>query len=222
MIANPEGPDTMRLFAFMLAALAATPAAAQSWKEYSYPDYAIAVSFPAAPAVETVSYPIADGATAPAQVYSVAQDNGVFKMTVVDLDAAAQESVVMDHAVATLSQNAEVKVNIPARVGRVYGRQLSLAGADGSRSSVALFVHNQRLYQIEGKALPGGDDATAEAIRFQQSLIFTDGGYGYGGRGRDAAAPERGPRDRPGRGDRNPDRPGRRGPPPALQQGDRL
>jgi len=213
----------MRLFAFMLAAFAATPAAAQSWKEYSYPDYAVTVSFPAAPTVETINYATGEGTTAHAQVYSVAQDNGVFRMMVVDLDPAMQESAVIDHAVGALSQNAEVKVNIPARVSRVYGRQLSIVGADGSRSSVALFVHNQHLYQIEGKALPGGDDATAEAIRFQQSLIFTDaGGYGYGGRGRDGAAGDRGPRDRAGGGDRNPDRRGRRGPPPPPAEGDRL
>jgi hypothetical protein len=55
----------------------------------------------------------------------------------------------------------------------VYGRQLSIQAADGSRSSVALFYHDKRLYQIEGKALPPGN-STSEAIRFQQSLVFTD------------------------------------------------
>jgi hypothetical protein len=40
----------------------------------------------------------------------------------------------------------------------------------------ALFDYNGRLYQIEGKALPAENDATADAIRFVQSLIFTDGG----------------------------------------------
>jgi hypothetical protein len=55
----------------------------------------------------------------------------------------------------------------------VFGRQLSIQAPDGSRSSVAVFYHNQRLYQIEGKALAAGT-ATADAIRFQQSLVFTD------------------------------------------------
>jgi hypothetical protein len=41
---------------------------------------------------------------------------------------------------------------------------------------VAVFDYNGRLYQIEGTALPGGNDATADAIRFVQSLIFTGGG----------------------------------------------
>jgi hypothetical protein len=59
----------------------------------------------------------------------------------------------------------------------VFGRQLSILGADGSRSSVALFYHDGRLYQIEGRSLPPGN-ATSDAIRFQQSLIFTEASNG--------------------------------------------
>ena len=194
----------MRLIAFVLALSAVSaPASAQSWKEYSYPDYAFRVSFPAEPTVATTAYPTADGHAVPAQIYSVAQDNGVFKMTVADLtNAGLEESAVIDHAVAALSKDGEIKVNIPARVSRVFGRQLSILGTDGSRSSIAMFYHEGRLYQIEGKSLPNSN-ATADAIRFQQSLIFTDnasngppgdrgprrGDRGGGGRGRrDAAA----------------------------------
>jgi hypothetical protein len=52
----------------------------------------------------------------------------------------------------------------------VYGRQLSIAGRDGSHSTVAMFDTNGRLYQIEAKVLAGGNDT--DLIRFQQSLIF--------------------------------------------------
>ena len=167
----------MRLIAFILALLAAGgPAAAQSWKEYSYPVDAFTVSFPAQPKIETTTYQAADGRSVPARVYSVAQDNGVFKMTIADLSATGlEESAVIDQAIKTLSQGGEIKVDIPARVRRVFGRQLSILGADGSRSSDALFYYRGRLYQIEGKSLPTGN-ATADAIRFQQSLIFTDNG----------------------------------------------
>jgi hypothetical protein len=181
----------MRLIAFAFAlfplASLAAPAAAQSWKEYSYPDAAFTVSFPAEPKVEATTYETADGRFVPARVYSAAQDNGVFKMTVADLsNAGLEESAVIDHAIKTLSQGGEIKVNIPARVSRVFGRQLSILGTDGSRSSVAMFYHEGRLYQIEGKSLPAGN-ATADAIRFQQSLIFTDNGS-------NRAPGERGPR----------------------------
>jgi hypothetical protein len=184
----------MRLIAFILALLAAGgPAAAQSWKEYSYPDYAFTVSFPAEPAIEATTYPAADGRSVPARVYSAAQGNGVFKMTIAELsETGLEENAVIDHAIKTLSQDGEVKVNIPHRVGRVFGRQLSTLGADGSRSSVAVFYYNGRLYQIEGKSLPAGN-ATADAIRFQQSLIFTDNGTNGGERGprRDRAGGQR-------------------------------
>jgi hypothetical protein len=165
----------MRLIFFLLAMLvvAGVPAQAQSWKEYAYPAYSFSVSFPADPKVEASTYQAPDGRSVPAQVFSVTQDGAAFKMTVVDL-LGMEESAVIDHAVKTLSQGGEIKLDIPARVSRVYGRQLSLVGADGTRSSDAVFYLNGRLYQIEGKAI-AGQDAASYAIRFQQSLVFTGG-----------------------------------------------
>jgi hypothetical protein len=160
---------------FIFAAFAmSSPAAAQGWKEYSYPDYAFTIAFPDEPKIETTTYQAVDGRPAPARIYSAAQDRAVFRMTVVDLsNAGLQETAVLDHAVKTLSQGGEIKLDIPHRISRVFGRQLSILAADGSRSSIAVFYHNGRLYQIEGKALPPGN-STSEAIRFQQSLVFTD------------------------------------------------
>lgn len=154
---------------------AAAPAAAQSWKEYAYPKDFFSVAFPADPNFETITYQAADGRPVEARIYSVAQRDRVFRMTVADLiDPALQESAVLDHAIRMLSQGSTIKVDIPHRISRVYGRQLSLTAADGSYSSVAVFFHKQRLYQIEGTALPGTSSASSDAIRFQQSLAFTD------------------------------------------------
>jgi hypothetical protein len=191
----------MRRIACILTLFAISgPAAAQSWTEYSYPDDAFRVSFPAQPRIETTTYQAAEGHAVPARVYSVADDNAEFRMTIADLsDTGLPESAVIDQAIATLSKDGEVKVNIPARVSRVFGRQLSIQGADGSRTSVALFDYKGRLYQIEGKSLPN-HNATADAIRFQQSLIFTDNGT-------NAAPGERGPRGEQ-RGERRRDRAG--------------
>jgi hypothetical protein len=160
--------------AALLLAVAA-PAAAEGWSEYAYPADFFSVAFPVAPKVETGTYLAADGRPAEARVYSVSQGGGLFKMTVADLpDPALQENAVLDHAVKLLSQSSTIKVDIPHRISRVYGRQLSLAAADGSYSSVAVFFHKRKLYQIEGTVLPGGESTTADAIRFQQSLAFTD------------------------------------------------
>jgi hypothetical protein len=164
----------MRLVVCLFAMLiAGTAADAQGWQEYAYPSYSFGVSFPAEPKVETTTYAAPDGRTAEAHVYSVTQDDAAFKMTVVELPGM-EENAVIGHAVKTLAQGAEIKLDIPARVARVYGRQLSIVGADGARSSDAIFYHLGRLYQIEGKAI-SGNEAPSYAIRFQQSLIFTGG-----------------------------------------------
>jgi hypothetical protein len=168
----------MRLIVFIAAMVVGVgPAVAQSWREYTYPDQLFTVAFPADPQTETTTYLVADNRSVEARVYSVRQDNALFKVTVAELaDTGLEESVVIGHAIKMMSDSAQVKVNIPHRVNRVYGRQLSIVGADGVRSMVALFDYNGRLYQIEGNALPTGNDATADAIRFVQSLIFTGGG----------------------------------------------
>jgi hypothetical protein len=178
---NPNAPvrkeeRKMRAIPFILAAFAfSAPAVAQGWEEYSYPEYAISVAFPARPQIETTTYQIADGRSVPARVYSVRQDKGEFKLTVADLaNTGLDEKAVIDHAIKAHSQGgATVKVNIPARVYQTYGRQLTVEGADGSRSMVAMFDIMGRLYQIEAKVVPGGNEF--ELTRFQQSLVFDRG-----------------------------------------------
>ena len=170
----------MRPIAFVLATfVASAPAAAQGWEEYSYPDYAFSVAFPANPQVDTTTYQIADNRSVPARIYSVRQANVAFSMIVAELEGTNfEENAVVDHAIKMLSQNARVRLNIPARIYRVYGRQLTLEGADGSRSMVQLFDHNDRLYQIEAKALPDQNvsNPQSDVVRFHQSLDFTGGG----------------------------------------------
>ena len=170
----------MRSIVLVLATfVASTPAAAQRWEEYSYPDYAFSVAFPANPQGDTTTYQITDNRSVPARIYSVRQANVVFSMIVAELEGTnLEENTVVDHAIKMLSQNARVRLNIPARIYRVYGRQLTLEGADGSRSMVQLFDHNDRLYQIEAKALPDQNvsNPQSDMVRFHQSLDFTDGG----------------------------------------------
>ena len=165
----------MRIIAFAVAAFVVSgPAAAQSWEEYSYPEYAFSVVFPANPKIETTTYEVADGRPVPARVYSARQDKGEFKMTVADLaNTGLDEKAVIDHAIKRLSQGGTVRVNVPARIYQVYGRQLTVEGKDGSRSMVAMFDIMGWLYQIEAKMLPGGNEF--ELTRFQQSLVFERG-----------------------------------------------
>ena len=166
----------MRFIAFLLVALAFSgPAVAQAWKDYTSSDYGFTVSFPIDPEITNSTFQAVDGRTVPARVWKVTRNKNIFKVTVADLaNTGLQESAVIDHAIRTLSQGGEVKVNFPHRIYQVYGRQISIVGQDGSRETAAVFDYNGRLYQIEAKMLPGGDDT--DVIRFQQSLIFTDRG----------------------------------------------
>jgi len=168
----------MRMIVFALATFAISgPAAAQSWQDYSYPEYAFSVAFPETPQIETTTYQAANGRPVPAHVYSVRENNALLKITVADISSTGlDETAVIDHAIKTLSAGGKVTFNIPQRIYRVYGRSLGIAGGDGSQSTVGVFDYKGRLYQIEAKALPGRNPNAADTLRFQQSLVFTDGG----------------------------------------------
>jgi hypothetical protein len=100
-------------------------------------------------------------------------------MTVAELEGTnLGESAVIDFAIKAVSQAATMRLNIPACIYAVYGRQLTIEGADGSRSMVQLFDYHGRLYQIEAKALPGQNfsDLQSDVVRFHQSLSFNDAG----------------------------------------------
>src|ERR1700710_811489 len=107
----------MRSIAFVLAAFVAVgSASAQSWKEYSYLDYAFAVAFPTDPQIKITTYKVSDGRSVPARVYSVRRDNVVFKVTVAALAGTGlDESAIIDHAIRMLSESGNVTVNIPHR-----------------------------------------------------------------------------------------------------------
>src|SRR5262245_15117483 len=126
----------MRPIAFVLATfLASAPAAAQGWEEHSYPDYAVSDASPAHPQAHTTTTHVTDNRSVPARIYSVRQANVVFSMMLAELKGTnLEESAVVGHAIKTLSQSATVRLNIPARIYQVYGRQLTIEGADGSRS----------------------------------------------------------------------------------------
>jgi hypothetical protein len=162
----------MRLIAFVLAAFVVGGPAAAEWKEFNSVAEGFGVVFPADPDVEELEkFEVVSGKMVPARIYSARYDNSLFKMTVVDgRDAGLPETAVIDQALKRLTQGGEVKINVPHRIYRIYGRQLSVARGDGSLITAAVFFANDRLYQIESTKFAGG--SAADAIRFQQSLTF--------------------------------------------------
>jgi hypothetical protein len=120
----------MRLIAVIATLIAVTaPAAAEGWAEYAYPRDAFTVAFPADPKFEVTTYQGPVGRVVEARVYSVNQDGCIFRMLVADFpDESIAEAAVLDHAIKTLSDGGEVKFDIPHRISRIYGRQLSIVG----------------------------------------------------------------------------------------------
>jgi len=165
----------MRLSALLFAMILACPVTAAEWKEYQSPDHSFTVHFPTDPNVETTAYQTPDGRSFDAHVYSTAQESGVFTLTVAQIPETGnqvQEDALMSDAVKKMTEGGQIKFDIQHRIRWFYGRQLGIAGVNGGYSYVAVFHHNNRLYQIEGKAFVAGGQAEVDAMRFQQSLDF--------------------------------------------------
>ena len=148
------------------------PANAQTWREYRYSGFA--VQFPTEPTIESGVYTTVEGTIADARIYSATVDGALYKVTVADLSRARQsEEQAMSEAVGYVTADSEVVVDVPHRVNRILGRQLSIMGHDGSRTAIALFYRSRRLYLVEGTILPTHEDPmTSDGARFQQSLRF--------------------------------------------------
>jgi hypothetical protein len=169
------GLKSMRLIAIFFALFFAGPAAADDWKEYENRDYSFSIHFPADPTVEAATYQASEGRSFAAHVFSVKQDMGLFKVTVVEMpgEETGPDAAVMKETTKAVAGGGVIRFDIPHRVRAVYGRQLGISGANGGYSYVALFYRNNRLYQVEGTAFAAGGQAEADAMRFQQSLDFT-------------------------------------------------
>jgi len=173
----------------LFAILSSAPVQAQAWDEHAYPDAGFAVQFPGEPQVEAGSYATVNGTSVPATVYSARQGSGTYTVTVAELaNTPADQPNAIDDAVSLVRESGQIKLDVNARINREFGRELSVAENDGSRSMMGIFFFNHRLYELRANVLPPDPEAgSADALRFQQSLRFMGdndgGGFGRGGRG---------------------------------------
>src|SRR5215469_12998973 len=108
-------------------AVVANSALADDWTEYNYPELGFSVSFPGAPIVETMPYRTMDGAMANETQYAVQEENAAYRVAVIDFaNISFDRDAEITEVLIELRGKGDVKVDIPARVNRNFGRQLSI------------------------------------------------------------------------------------------------
>jgi len=164
-----------RFIAAAAMVLFVRPAFAQSeWREYVYADQQFAVSFPAAPAVNTLPVRAPDGIAVNESQYSTALGAAIFRVSVFDLlTIRINGPVAVARAAYSLRAKGEVKLDSVAEVQGNWGRDLEVVAPDGTSTIAAVFFRNDRLYVIEAAAPASDFEAlSADMIRVQQSLRF--------------------------------------------------
>ena len=173
---------------------------AQEWIEYANREDRFTCNFPAQPKITSNTYRSQMGADLPARVYSAEQGQSRYSVTVVDyhqvqpiLTEKAKSCAVgaepclgtkgdeghwkadlrgaIIHASSRLMQR-DVKVTsfVWNVVDQVEGHHLQLTNSDKSRTFAGIYMHENKLYVIEGTVPPG----YPEPGLFQQSLGWLD------------------------------------------------
>jgi hypothetical protein len=183
------------LVAATLALVVSTVTYAAEWAEYTFTDDFFMATFPEKPKVEEITWKSEYGVTYPARVYTAMDGASKFTVTVVNLADAEdrhrvqlRSSDIFDQGqgaywqidimsslpyVATqYRRRPGVKVTEDAfhYIDLVAGHQLHLANPDGGQTHVALYLHKNRLYVMDG-TVPKGRPAPAV---FTESLQFVD------------------------------------------------
>lgn len=185
------------LIAAVLSLFISAPAFAQEWIEYESRADFFSVSLPAKPKVRDITYRTEYEISLPGRVYSYEDGPKRYIVTVVDYRdaerihadlsksckaAGGDGDICNDHSKTDLrgamiyatwsflQRNAKVTHYVYTNADRVEGHELHLAGADGSRTFVSIYMHENRLYILEG-TVPKG---SPPPVLFQQSMGFLD------------------------------------------------
>ena len=186
------------MIAAALILLISAPSFAQEWVEYaSQPDF-FSINFPTDPKIENITYPTEYGLKLPGRVYSSSEGANRYSVTVIDYTEAAKlhaqkskaclaegkyPDFCSDHGrldirgaidFATwsyLKKDAKITFFAYYNSDLVEGRQVQLTNnADGSRTFLAIHMHENRLYILDGTVPKGAP----QPALFQQSMGFID------------------------------------------------
>jgi hypothetical protein len=176
--------------AIALCVLLAQPAFAQEWTEYVNKVDNFSVPAPGEPKTETITWDSEYGAKFPGRVYTWAQGPNRYSITVVDFsDAERIHSLIkheayvggvgywvidiaasVAHAARLYREKPGVKVTYDAfhYVNLITGHMLQLTNPDASRTYVAIYLHENRLYVLDATVAKG----QPPALIFQQSFAM--------------------------------------------------
>jgi hypothetical protein len=171
----------MRVSAIMVAIvglLTASPALAQAWFLYESEEDNFTVNFPSDPVIDATTYRLPSGQEASARVYTVKDDAGTYKVTVVDYEGISAEetaSSIEDAANKFRERGGEVTLDEFGYFEGADSQIMQISNPDGTRSYVVI-AHLPpasgliKLYILEGISPPG----SVVAGVFQQSLGWVD------------------------------------------------
>ena len=190
----------MRLIPLAAAALilfVSAPSFAQEWIEYSNRVDFFSVNLPNEPSAREITYKSEYGITFPGHVYTSTDGPKRYSVTVVDYTQAEKKHAELVKNCRTsggegdqcnersgtdlhgaiifadwnlIQKAAKVTHFVYTNADRVEGHELHLANADGSRTFAAIFMHENRLYILEG-TVPAN---APPPVIFQQSMRFLD------------------------------------------------
>jgi hypothetical protein len=177
-------PFSVRFFACVLALAAMATSARAQWREFSYPELGVAISFPAQPTRASRRYEtqVVGADPASAEVLTVTHETIVYTLTVVDLRApehVAKSANILAECVFLAEAEGQPLVNVAQHAPDgspqpVHGRAVSVDTANtAGRKETACFYTRGRLYKIEALVPIGyGEPDTPLALMFTESIRF--------------------------------------------------
>jgi hypothetical protein len=196
MLSGPGGLDmpVVRLIpAALICVLISTAASAQEWIDFTSREDRFTVNMPGQPKVEKIEWPSEYGLVFPGRVYTAMRGAEKYSITVIDYNDAEKRYNEKPHppsfrqaeywmmdiqgsiqyaATKLYRMKPGVKVTHDAwhYIDLVEGHQLNLTNPDGTRTFVSIYLHENRLYILDGTVPANGP----EPGLFTQSLSFLD------------------------------------------------
>lgn len=172
-----------------------TPAFAQEWTDFLSTDDRFSINMPGQPKVETMTWVSEFGLSLPGRVYTGFRGPEKYSITVVDYSGAEKQyystpktpsfqgsgywridiMASVQYAATKLYRyrpGAKVTYDAWHHIDRVAGQQVNLINANKTVTFASIYLHENRLYILEGTVPAGAPDPGL----FTQSISFLDAG----------------------------------------------